>query len=257
MSLWAVSLWAVGRWAVNRVPDQEAIRANLARVRENIAGAACRAGRDPGDVRLVAVTKLVPPELVALAVRDGVRDLGENRVQEGVGKRQALETTHPDLGATVRWHLIGHLQTNKAARAVRHFDLLHSVDSLRVAEAISAAVPRGRPAAILVQVNVAGEKTKSGAPPAAVAGLVRDISRLPGLSVQGLMTIAPLAADPEDVRPVFRRMTALAREIDTLGLPGVSMELLSMGMSQDYEVAISEGANVVRIGMAVFGPRGG
>jgi hypothetical protein len=255
------------------VPDQETIGANLARVRENIAGAARRAGRDPGDVCLVAVTKLVPPELVALAVRAGVRDLGENRVQEGVGKRQALETVHPDLGAAVRWHLIGHLQTNKAARAVAHFDLLHSVDSLRVAEAISAAILRGRPAAasgdrpaaasgdrpaaILVQVNMAGEATKSGAPPAAIAGLVRDISRLPGLSVQGLMTIAPLAADAEDVRPVFRRVTALAREIDTLGLPGVGMELLSMGMSQDYEVAISEGANVVRIGMAVFGPRGG
>jgi len=255
------------------VPDQETIRANLARVRENIAGAARRAGRDPGDVCLVAVTKLVSAELVALAVRDGVRDLGENRVQEGVGKRQALETAHPDLAATVRWHLIGHLQTNKAARAVAHFDLLHSVDSLRVAEAISAAILRGRlaaasgdrpaaasadrPAAILVQVNMAGEATKSGAPPAAIAGLVRDISRLPGLSVQGLMTIAPLVADAEDVRPVFRRVTALAREIDTLGLPGVGMELLSMGMSQDYEVAISEGANVVRIGMAVFGPRGG
>ena len=255
----------MGRWVVGRVPDQETIRANLARVRENIAGAARRAGRDPGDVCLVAVTKLVSAELVALAVRDGVRDLGENRVQEGVGKRQALETAHPDLGAPVRWHLIGHLQTNKAARAVAHFDLLHSVDSLRVAEAISAAVLRDRPAAasgdrpaaILVQVNVTGEETKSGAPPAAIAGLVRDISRLPGLSVQGLMTIAPLVADAEDVRPVFRRVTALAREIDTLGLPGVGMELLSMGMSQDYEVAISEGANVVRIGMAVFGPRGG
>ena len=237
----------------SRGPD---IARNLEKVREKIARAAARAGRSAEDVTLVAVTKGVPPDLVREAVEAGVTDVGENRVQEGAAKRSVLDPTCPELV----WHFIGHLQTNKAARASRLFDLIHSVDRRRVAEALSRAWMRGgrpEPLKVLVQVNASGEETKFGVPPEAAADLVREVCRLPGLEVMGLMTMAPLTDDPEETRPVFRRVRRLAREIERLGLPGVSMELLSMGMSQDYEVAVSEGANVVRIGTAIFGPREG
>lgn len=246
------------------MPGEASIVANLERVRANIDRAARKAGRRPEEVRLVAVTKEVPPEMVLEAVRAGVTDLGENRVQEGAAKRQAVESAlaaGAGPGVELRWHLIGHLQTNKAARAVRSFHLIHSVDSLRVAQALSSVVLRQGPGAaeieVLLEVNVAGEKTKFGVPPEQLPDLVRETSRLPGLRVRGLMTVAPVAADPEEVRPVFRRMAALKREIEGLGLPGVSMDYLSMGMSQDYEVAVAEGANLVRIGTAIFGPREG
>jgi hypothetical protein len=237
----------------SRGPD---IARNLEKVRERIARAAARAGRSAESVTLVAVTKGVPPDLVREAVEAGVTDIGENRVQEGAAKRSALDPTCPGLV----WHFIGHLQANKAARASRLFDLIHSVDRRRVAEALSRAWTRdGRPEPlkVLVQVNASGEETKFGVRPEAATDLVRVVCRLPGLRVMGLMTMAPLTPDPEETRPVFRRVRRLAMEIDRLGLSGVSMEYLSMGMSQDYEVAVSEGANVVRIGTAIFGPREG
>jgi len=240
------------------------VRANLAEVRERIARAARKAGRTPESVRLVAVAKGVPVGLVREAVQAGITDLGENRVQEGVAKREALAESPTHL----RWHLIGHLQTNKAGRAAANFDLIHSVDSLRVAAALSAAAGRLRegpdPAGarrttveVLLQVNLAGEETKFGVDPDAAAGLLRVVAGLPGLGVRGLMTIAPFSADPEESRPVFRKLLALARELAGLRLAGVSLDLLSMGMSQDYEVAVAEGANLVRVGTAIFGPRGG
>jgi pyridoxal phosphate enzyme (YggS family) len=238
----------------------DVIRGNLERVRENIGQAARRAGRDPGEIRLVAVTKQASPEMVAVAVREGVTDFGENRVMDGLARQRALETIAdlPGGALGLRWHFIGHLQTNKAARAVRHFGLIHSIDSLRLAEAIStAALAAGRIVEALVQVNVAGEESKFGVSPEGLIGLIRDVSRLPGLAVTGLMSIAPLAVEAENVRPLFRRVAALGREVAVLRLPGVSMELLSMGMTQDYEVAITEGANLVRIGTAIFGSGGG
>lgn len=198
------------------------------------------------------MTKDVPAELVRVALEAGVRDVGENRVQEGVAKRAALAGEFP----SVDWHFIGHLQTNKAARAAENFDLIHSLDSPRLAEAISRSASR-RAVPVLIQVNVSGEGTKFGVPPGEVESLARAVSRLPGLELRGLMTIAPLTDDPETVRPVFRYLRELAGEVDRLRLPGVRMELLSMGMSQDYEVAVSEGATLVRIGTAIFGPRGG
>ncbi len=243
------------------MPESGSVTANLERVRETIARAARSSGRPPEAVRLVAVTKLVPPDLVLEAIRAGVSDLAENRVQEGVAKRQAVEAKALGPGtARVRWHLIGHLQTNKAARAVRHFELIHSVDSLRVAEALSLALareaPRPQPLEVLLEINVSGEATKYGVPPDQALGLAEAVARLPGLALRGLMTVAPLAADPEDTRPIFRRLASLRRDIQR-GLPGVEMDYLSMGMSQDYEVAVAEGANLVRIGTAIFGPRGG
>lgn len=253
--------------------DPAAIVTNLGRVRENIARAARRSGRRPEAIRLVAVTKLVPWESVLAAVRAGATDFGENRVQEGAAKRQAVEQALEGAtpGAGVLWHLIGHLQTNKAGKAARSFDLVHSVDSVRVAEALSAAVTRdpGQPATgpdrsrraagleILLEVNVAGEESKFGVAPEEAPVLARAVAGLPGLSLRGLMTVAPLAEDPETVRPVFRRLAGLRQELEALRLPGVVLDYLSMGMSQDYEVAVAEGANLVRIGTAIFGPRGG
>ncbi|MEW6031636.1 MAG: YggS family pyridoxal phosphate-dependent enzyme [Bacillota bacterium] len=227
------------------------IDVNLERVRERIARAARRAGRAPEDVRLVAVTKGVPVDRVRRAIELGVSDLGENRVQEGAAKRAALAG---DVTA-VSWHLIGHLQTNKAGRAAETFDLIHSVDGLRVAEALSRRVSGSLP--VLLQVNVSGEASKFGVGPEEAGELLRAVSRLPGLVVRGLMTMAPLVDDPEETRPIFRRLARLARELGGLRLPGVSLDLLSMGMTQDFEVAISEGANLVRIGSAIFGPREG
>jgi len=226
-------------------------------VRERVAAAARRAGRDPGEVRLVAVSKGVPPETVRLALEAGVTDLGESRVVEGEGKRVVLGALFPE----VRWHLIGHLQTNKALRAARCFDCVHSVDSVRVATALSAALSRlGRltpPLPVLVEVNVSGEETKYGVRPEETLELVRAASGLPGLAVRGLMTLAPLVRDAEEARPFFRHLAVLARKIAAEELPGVEMSLLSMGMSQDYEVAVEEGSTLLRIGTAIFGPREG
>ena len=251
-------------------PDREHLKRNLEQVLERIARAARRSGRRPEEIRLVAVTKGVLPEAVRLAVEVGVTDLGENRVQEGEAKRTALAPFCPEI----RWHMVGHLQTNKARRAAHVFDVIHSIDSARAAEALASAVarptvPGGPPGAdeatehrpslldILVQVNVSGEASKYGLPLESVSGLLRRLAGLDGLRVRGLMTIAPFVHDPEEVRPVFRRLAELANSLDKQRLPGVSMDLLSMGMSQDFEVAVSEGANLVRVGTAIFGPRGG
>jgi pyridoxal phosphate enzyme (YggS family) len=236
-------------------PDGELIEHNVERVMERIARAALKAGRKPEEVRLVAVTKGVPLQVAEVAVRAGITDLGENRVQEGETKRQALSSS---CGG-VRWHLIGHLQTNKAGRAARTFDLVHSIDSLRAAEALSAGVARARdgPLDVLVQVNVSGEESKYGLTSDRTEPFLREVGGLDGIRVRGLMTIAPLVYDPEDTRPVFRRLAELARTLEGARLRGVSMDILSMGMTQDFEVAISEGANLVRIGTAIFGPRSG
>lgn len=241
------------------MPEPGVVAVNLERVLENISAAARGAGRGPESVRLVAVSKFVTAELVVEALRAGARDLGENRVQEGIAKRTAVEAALPEGQPPPRWHLIGHLQTNKASRAARSFDLVHSVDSLRVAEALSEAFA-GRPSdllGILLEVNVSGEESKYGVAPDQAASLARAVSLLPGLALRGLMTVAPIAANPEDVRPVFRRLAALRRELEALRLPGASLEHLSMGMSQDYHVAVAEGATLVRVGTAIFGPRGG
>jgi len=235
------------------------VAGNIARVRERITRAAERSGRDPEAVRLVAVTKGVPAQVAARAVEAGILDLGENRVQEGEAKRAELESLEPALASAVSWHLIGHLQTNKARRAARTFGLVHSVDSPRVARALAQAVVGQSLQAldILVQVNVSGEQSKYGVAPAGATDLVRLAASLEGLRVRGLMTMAPFTDHPEETRPVFRRLRELAREIESLGLDGVSMELLSMGMTQDFEVAVEEGASLVRIGTAIFGPRPG
>lgn len=213
----------------------------IAAVRGRIDAACGRAGRDPASVTLVAVTKGWPPETVARAWEAGIRDFGENRVQEGALKVGALAAA----GLRPTWHLIGNLQTNKARLAVRTFDILHAVDSERLLRAIAAAADS--PVRMMIEVNVSGEPTKHGIAPAGLPGLLHAARSLPLARVEGLMTVAPLSPDPEDSRPVFRRLGDLGREH---GLP-----LLSMGMTGDFDVAIEEGATHVRIGRALFGER--
>ena len=221
------------------------LAARIARVRERIAAAAARSGRPAEAVRLVAVTKMVPPERVAEAYALGLRDFGENRVQEGVAKIAALA----QQGIRPTWHLVGHLQTNKVAAALRCFDILQAVDSRRLAEVISRRALA--PVPVLLEVNVAGEPTKFGfrldTPGEPFEETVAAIRALPRLDVRGFMTVAPIAEDPETLRPIFRQLAELAAR---LGLPE-----LSMGMTDDYPIAIEEGATIVRIGRAIFGER--
>jgi len=226
------------------------IAANITHVQERIAAACRRAGRDTREVKLVAVTKTVPPDRIRLAYEAGLRDFGENRVQEAAAKRPALS----DL--TVIWHLIGHLQSNKARPARELFHWVHSVDSLRLAEKLhQSAVCSGDRLPVLLEVNLGGEATKAGVGESEVIKLVEQIAPLETLEVRGLMVIPPFFEDPEQARPFFRRLRQLAREVEARGVPNVSLQELSMGMSHDFEVAIEEGATIVRVGTAIFGPR--
>jgi PLP dependent protein len=228
------------------------IRENIAGVRERIAAACRRSGRRPEEVRLVAVTKLVPPEAIREAWEAGLSDFGENRVQEADLKRPTLS----DL--TVTWHLIGHLQSNKAKPARELFHWIHSLDSLRVAERLHRAAPcDGDRLTVLVEVNLGGEATKAGVREEEVLELAGKIGGLETLELRGLMLVPPYFENPEGARPYFSRLRELARMIDSARLPGVSMQELSMGMSHDFETAIEEGATLVRVGTAIFGPRAG
>ncbi len=223
---------------------------NIAGVRDRISAACARAGRRPEEVRLIAVTKTFAAEVIRAGYEAGLRDFGENRVQEAAAKRPALS----DLDAT--WHLVGHLQSNKAKPARELFQWVQSLDSLRLAERLDkVATDRRQRLAVLIEVNLGGEETKSGVRVSEVAPLVEAVSQLETLEVRGLMVIPPFLENPEEVRPYFQRLREMAKEINSLGIPNVSMRELSMGMSHDFEVAIEEGATMVRIGTAIFGPR--
>jgi len=222
------------------------IAENLEEVQRRINAAAQRAGRDPAAVRLVAVSKTVPVELIREAAAAGQRLFGENYLQEAQGKIAAL-------GAGLSWHFIGHLQSNKAKGAVALFDLIHGVDRLKLAQALNAAAASlGKVQEILLQVNLAGEASKSGTAPEAAPELLRRLSLLGHLKVLGLMTMPPFLA-PEAVRPYFRALRELRDRLQDRA--GLSLPELSMGMSGDYEVAIEEGATLVRVGTAIFGSR--
>jgi len=233
--------------------DAQDIAANLERVRARIAAAAGRAGRDPREVTLVAVTKSFPAEVVRMAVAAGLLDIGENRVQEARDKRALLA----DLGGA-RWHLVGHLQRNKAGLALQLFDWVHSVDSLELAQVLerrAAQVERTVP--VLLEINVAGEETKFGFRLHRLETLFSAVEAmlvLPHLRLEGLMTVAPIAAAAEAVRPVFRRLYEL-RDLLRRRYPEAPWTHLSMGMTDDYEVAVEEGATMVRLGRALFGER--
>ncbi len=225
------------------------IRENVREVRERMAGAAERALRDPEEIALVAVTKTVEPPLIVEAIEAGVTCIGENRVQEA-------ERKFGDDLPPVERHLVGHLQTNKVKKALELFDMIQSVDSLRLAREISTRCEvRGTTIDVLVEVNTSGEDTKYGLPPEEVLAAVEEMADLRGLAVRGLMTIGAFLPDPEDVRPCFRQLRGIRNEIEERVVPGVSMEHLSMGMTNDFEVAIEEGATIVRVGRAIFGER--
>jgi hypothetical protein len=224
---------------------------NLENVRRRIVAAAQRASRDYHEVTLVAVSKTMPAETVLAAYQAGQRHFGENRVQESQEKITCLSSL-----SDVYWHLIGHLQTNKIKTALRLFDLIESVDSLHLAGALSrVAQAQGEKIAVLLEVNVAGEPSKFGFSPDELPGVAVSIASLPGLELQGLMTVAPISPNAEDVRPVFHRMRELRAGLCTT-LPEVDWKHLSMGMTDDFEVGIEEGATIVRVGRAIFGVRG-
>ena len=220
---------------------------NLKEVRAAIAEAAQRAGRDPGSVRLVAVSKTVDLARLRAAIDAGQDLFGENYLQEAAGKIAAL-------GRGVSWHLVGSLQSNKAKGAVELFDLIHAVDRFKLARALDAAAARlGKVQDILIQVNQGGEATKSGVAPEAAPELLQEAARLPHLRVLGLMTMPPWFPDPEMARPYFRDLRELRDRLREL--TGLPLTELSMGMSDDFAVAVEEGATLVRVGTAIFGRR--
>ncbi|HEY8746076.1 MAG TPA: YggS family pyridoxal phosphate-dependent enzyme [Chloroflexota bacterium] len=220
----------------------------LAKVRVTIARAAERSGRDASAVRLVAVSKTIASEVVRQAVLAGVTDLGENRIQEAQEKIPALR----DL--TVRWHLIGHLQSNKVNKALPLFDVIQSVDSVELATLLSRrAARRAVPLDILYEVNVGKEASKQGFTPEQFTAAVPTLALLPGLRALGLMTVAPAVTNPDDARPIFRQLRVLRDHL--AGSFGASFQDLSMGMSHDFAVAVEEGATIVRVGTAIFGRR--
>jgi len=225
------------------------ITRNLRDVQDRIARAAERAGRDPKDVLLVAVTKTVSADRINEAIDAGVKAIGENRVQEA-------EAKWPDLHPGPERHMVGSLQRNKAGRAVELFDRIQSVDREKLAEAISRrAAEAGKVIPVLVEVNVSGEESKAGVPPAGLTALLTRMAALEGIRVEGLMTIGPWTTDGDRIRESFRLLRGLFEERREKPIEGIAMEHLSMGMSGDFEMAIEEGATMVRVGTAIFGTR--
>ncbi len=222
---------------------------NIKKIRENIAEAALRSGRNPSDIRLMGVTKTVDDDRIMEAIDCGVDIIGENYVQEGKRKIEKM-------GKTVEWHMIGHLQSNKAKYAVRLFDMIHSIDRMGLAQELDKRSRNaGMKSKILIEVNVSGEETKSGVPKEQAISLVKDIATLENLSIRGVMTMPPWFDDPEDARPYFVALRELRDMIVEENIEGVEMVELSMGMSGDYQVAVEEGATIVRIGTSIFGER--
>ena len=229
------------------------IAQNIQVLQERIAVAARRAGRSPQEIALMAVTKTHPPALIRGAYEAGLRLFGENRVQEFAGKASDLAGL---LG--VQWHMIGHLQTNKAGKAAELFSAVDSVDSVKLAEKLDAGARKlGKRIGVLIEINIGGEAAKSGIEPGSrdLEELLMVAPRFEALRFQGLMTVPPHTEDPEGARPFFRQLRELRDTIAARKLPDISMEMLSMGMSHDFEVAIEEGSTCVRVGTAIFGER--
>ncbi|HXZ31485.1 MAG TPA: YggS family pyridoxal phosphate-dependent enzyme [Terriglobales bacterium] len=228
---------------------------NIVQLRERIAAAARGVRGDPNQIALMAVTKTFPPERIREAYAAGLRLFGENRVQEFAGKSEFLG----DLEGT-RWHMIGHLQTNKALKAAELFDAVDSVDSLRLAQKLNTAAQQvGKKLSVLIEINVGGEAAKSGIAPVSpeLDKLLQGAVELGHLDFRGLMTVPPFTEDPQEARPYFQKLRRLRDDIAANHWPGISMDVLSMGMSHDFEVAIEEGSTCVRLGTAIFGERTG
>ena len=224
------------------------ISSNIDSIRQRIAAAAKRANRDPLSIKLMAVTKTVEPERIGKAIDAGLTMLGENYVQEAKDKIAVI-------GDAAQWHMIGHLQTNKAKYAVKLFDCVHSVDRLELAQELDKRAGQiNRKLNVLIEVN-SGEESKSGIEKTNALELVEQVAHLSNLAVCGLMTMAPYSDNPENSRPYFKALRELRDDINSAGITGISMEELSMGMTDDFEVAIEEGATIIRVGRAIFGKR--
>ena len=225
------------------------IKENIEHIRSRIENVVEKSGRGTDEVKLVVVTKTVEPERIKEAISWGIDIIGENRVQEA-------EEKFCQITEKVEKHLVGHLQTNKAKKAVELFDLIQSVDSVRVAEEISKrAIEKQKIMDVLVEVNTSSEKTKFGIEPNQALWLIETISKFEGIKIKGLMTIGLFSDNPEDTRPCFKKLKTLFEEIKSANIPNVEMRYLSMGMTSDFEVAIEEGSNMVRVGTGIFGPR--
>jgi PLP dependent protein len=232
------------------VLDPAALQARLDSVRERIANAARRVGRDPASIRLVAISKTFSVEHIRAAARAGQRDFGENKIQEALPKLDSA----PDLGLT--WHFVGHLQSNKARKAAQRFDVIHSVDSADLVRRIDEAAHEVRRAVkVLVQVDLAGEASKHGAAADAVSAILAAAAACSSARVVGLMLLPPAVDEPEAARPYFKALTALRDRLAANGADRSMLGELSMGMSHDFEVAVEEGATMVRVGSAIFGSR--
>ena len=225
------------------------ITENLEQVRKNIEEACRAVNRDPGEVTLISVSKTKPVSMLQEAYDAGSRDFGENKVQEIMDK-------YPQLPSDIRWHMIGHLQRNKVKYIVDKVALIHSVDSLRLAETIeNEAAKHNVTVPILIEVNVAQEESKFGLKTEEVLSLVESVAALPHINIKGLMTIAPYVEDPEENRGIFRQLKKLSVDINAKNINNVNMSVLSMGMTGDYQVAVQEGATMVRVGTGIFGER--
>ena len=224
------------------------IAENIENIRIRMVNAAKRVGRDPASVTLVAVTKKVGVDQAVKAIDSGVSDLGESRIQEARRKFEAI-------GGKARWHMIGPLQVNKAKYCPGLFTLIHSVDRLDLASELSRRVGDQAPLDCLLQVNISGEEQKSGCKPENAADILKAASKEKGIRMKGLMTIPPYNADPEGSRPVYRALIALREDLKKIGIENVSLDIVSAGMTNDFEIAIEEGATIVRVGTAIFGAR--
>lgn len=225
------------------------IEDNIAAIHKNILVSARRAGRDKEHIHLIAVTKNVSPDAVNTCINSGITAVGESRVQEALLKA-------PHISGNVQWHLLGHLQTNKVKKAVEFFDMIQSLDGMKLAEAINRhADACGTIQDCLVEVNIAGEKTKHGFEPENVEDFIAHAPDWPHLKIKGIMTIVPYEDDPELTRPCFRRMRKLFESLKRSRIPRADMSILSMGMSHDFPIAVEEGSTMVRIGTAIFGER--
>ncbi len=226
------------------------IRENIDTIRRRIAAACARCGRDPNDITLVAVSKTFAAEAIAEAHDAGISDIGENYVQELLAKREQLR------GRSIRWHFIGHLQSNKVKYLVPWIHLIHAVDNVGLAREIDKrAAHAGATVNVLIEVNTTGEESKFGVQPSAAVEFVKSLAEFRHVCIAGLMTIGPFLPDAEGSRPMFRTLRTLHQELASLGQENVHMEHLSMGMTGDFEVAIEEGATILRIGTAIFGKR--
>ncbi len=229
--------------------ETDYIRDNVKAVLQRVEASALKSGRRAEDIKVIAVTKTVDESRILKAVESGLYDLGENRVQELCDK-------YEKIGKSCRWHLIGHLQTNKVKYIVDRVDMIHSLDRMELAEEIQKRAEKaGRVMEVLVQVNIAEEESKFGMEMDKVPDFLKNVSKFPNIRVKGLMTIAPLAQNPEEIRWVFTELRKLHIDITRENIDNINMDYLSMGMSNDFEAAIEEGSNMVRIGTAIFGKR--